>query len=226
MGNARHLARSLSWEGGSGRVRADAADARLPAQLPRTYAAGSPPANRHGAGRCIFRARAALFPRPPPPTQSKERAWRAPVRPRRAGSRPAVPPARAGGGGLRDGAGRVVPALRPAAGERGGAHGEVHRGRRRRRRGVRGRQRVPRPQGGAHRQRVNPRRGDRDRGLPRPAPPEPPGDQHRPDDRLGRRVARGRRGVHAPGALLWGESPGWSELATSRSSAACSACSS
>ena len=49
---------------------------------------------------------------------------------------------------------------------------------------------------------LDPDRGARDRGLQEARQVHDPREQHRPDDRLGRRVGRGRRRLHPPGPAL------------------------
>ena len=100
----------------------------------------------------------------------------------------------------------------------------AHRGRPRPRRPPRARlrrvERLPRAQGRAHRERVDPDRGALDHDLPL-APramgntePHDPREQHRADDRLGRRVGRrGRRCSRCPRCCCWASTLPWSKVA-------------
>ena len=61
---------------------------------------------------------------------------------------------------------------------------------------------VPGPARRPDRQRVDPDRRARDLGPEEARRLDDSREQHRPDDRLGRRVGRRRRGLHDPGADL------------------------
>ena len=64
---------------------------------------------------------------------------------------------------------------------------------------LRGVERLSGAQDRAHRQRLDSDRRSRGGVLPHAGSLDDPGEQHRADDRVGRRVDRGRRRLHAPG---------------------------
>ena len=81
-------------------------------------------------------------------------------------------------------------------------HAQGGRLRRALRHPLRRRDGLPRAQGRPDGLGVDPDRGALDLGAAAVRQGDDPREQHRPDDRLGRRVGRGRRRVHDPGAPL------------------------